>query len=304
MTLQTVSLKKMQENNGVFILLYGVPGSGKTASIRGFPKENTAIICSEAQGLVTLSKFGWEGAKVLCPRTFDEFSRGIEECLGDNSINHIVVDTLSQMYDLFMKAYVESSGKSVSSIGIDAYRVCGLQFQKMFRRILDALPMGKDVIGMVHLKYREEVDGDTKKNIREPDLPGALPQFVSRTASLVLRADKVKAGKDIKYVLCSDATEGSYAKDVWGVMTDSVKDNDLWSLLKTIRSQIPVCKQNGNTEGISSYADLLRLGIKHKVSKTDVDALLSSLEVDARSTSPDKWVAVYAAFKSKYVAEF
>jgi hypothetical protein len=56
--------------------------------------------------------------------------------------------------------------------------------------------------------------------------------------------------------------------------------------------------------GISSYADLLRLGIKHKVSKTDIDALISSLEVDARSTSPDKWAAVLAAFQSKYVAGF
>lgn len=269
-------LADVSAKNGVFILIYGQPGGGKTASIRGFPKDRTAIICSEPQGLVTLERMGWKDAKVILPKTFDEFVSAVEECLADGTIDYIFADTLSQSYDGLMKSYTE--GKDLSKIGIDAYRYCGLQFQRIFRRLLDGLAMGKTIIATVHLKYREEREGDSIKNIREPDLPGQLPQFVGRIASLVLRADHVKAGKDVKYILMRDDGEGGYGKDIWNVMGDGIKENDLWAILQPVLSS-KKAQDNGANEK-ATYAKLLKIANSYNVRKPEVDAFLRRISFD------------------------
>jgi energy-coupling factor transporter ATP-binding protein EcfA2 len=303
MAIKAVSLRQIQHNNGVFVLIYGKSGSGKTSCIRNFPMTNTVIISSEPQGLTSLVNFGWKDAKVICPTTSDGFSLAVEEAIADSSIKHIVLDSLSQYSEQLTKEYIEKSGKSVQSIGIALYRVVNLQFQKMVRRLLDALPMGKDVIGLIHMNLREESVGEERRVSREIALSGQLPAWVCRLASLVARAEKVKAGKEFKYMLIADGADGNDGKDLFGVAPNPI-ENDLWAAMVKIRAKQPVEEAKAEEAGISSYADLLRLGIKHKVSKTDIDALISSLEVDARSTSPDKWAAVYAAFNSKYVANF
>jgi hypothetical protein len=301
--IKSVSLRAIQFNNGVFVLIYGKSGSGKTSCIRNFPRDRTVIISSEPQGLTSLVNFGWIDAKVLCPTTSDGFSLAMEEAIADPSIKHIVLDSLSQYSEMLTKEYIEKSGKSVQSIGLDLYRVVNLQFQKMVRRLLDALPMGKDVIGLIHMNLREESVGEERRVSREIALSGQLPAWVCRLASLVARTEKVKAGKEYRYMMIADGSDGNDGKDLFGVAPAPI-DNDLWAAMVKIRAKQPVEEAKAEEAGISSYADLLRLGIKHKVSKTDIDALLSSLEVDARSTSPDKWAVVVAAFKSKYVAEF
>ncbi len=273
--IKPIALADVGAKNGIFVLIYGVAGAGKSASIRGFPQDRTAIVCSEPQGLATLARMGWKDAKVICPRTFDEFVAAGEECLADNSIDHIVIDSASMIYDLFWKSYTE--GKEIRAIGLDAYRFCGLQFQRIFRRLLDALPMGKNLIAMVHLKYREERDGENSRNIREPDLPGQLPQFVARTASLVLRADRIKVGKEIKYVLACDGTEGSYAKDVLGLMGDSIKENDLWAILQPVLAAKKPANGNGDPP---TYAKLLKLANAYSVRKPEVDAFLRRINFD------------------------
>lgn len=300
----SVKLKTIQSDNGVFVLVFGGSGYGKTSSIRSFPKDKTIIICSEPQGLTSLIRFGWEEARVICPTTSDAFLQAVEDAIQDESARHIVVDTLSQYYELLIKEYVECSGKSPEKIGLDMYRVSGLKFQRVCRRLLDGLAMGKDIVGLVHMNYREDVSGEDKRNIREPALPGQLPQWIARQAALVVRAEKVRQGKDIRYLLLADGTEGDYGKDLFGVM-GSLKDNDLWPIMQQIREQQPVAPVTPKTlEKVTGYGALLQLAAKAKVAKPELDNMITQMRIDIKKATPEDFERIQSAFVSKYNPPF
>lgn len=232
-----IKLDSLMNETGILSVIFGLPGKGKTACIRNFPKKNTAIITSEPAGLITLQKFGWNEVNAWTPNTPSEYLSAVEEVLKNPDYKHIVIDTVSMYYEHLIKNYIDTSEKDVSKMGLDIYRVCNLRFQEALRNLIASNEYGKDVICLCHLSYREYEEGESKRMHTEPALPGQIPSWLCRQASLILRADNVRMGLNTKWMLFLDSGAGSYGKDIFGVVPTGSCDNDLWQLYTAMRQR-------------------------------------------------------------------
>lgn len=230
-----MDLTKIMEKTGVTVLILGLPGKGKTSSIRNFPADKTLILSSEPTGLAPLTQWGWEKAEVIVPKGVLEWQDAVKQTY-NTAADHVVVDTLSSCHDLFLEEYINNKaaqGKAVHQLGLDMYRVANLQFQDILRHLFKLPELGKNLVLMVHLKYRQIKEGQQSK---EPSLSENLSLWLARKCGLILRAEAVKQGPKVNYFLTASGNEGDYGSDKYGV-TKEFEDNDLWAIISKISSK-------------------------------------------------------------------
>lgn len=228
-----MNLNELTKDVGVTVLIMGLPGAGKTASIRNMDKESTIILTSEPHGLQTLLQFDWGECRVMAPKTTSEWEEAIASVSVDGARN-IVVDTLSSCHDLFMEAYIDEGkkrGKRVDELGLDLYRVTNLRFQALLRVLFQIPKQGKNLIMTCHMKYRE----DNGAQMKEPALSDNLTNWICRQCTMVLRAERVELGNQTKYMLLSKGACGDYGSDKTGVVKDS-EGNDIAAILSRLPS--------------------------------------------------------------------
>jgi hypothetical protein len=304
----SVKLSSFVAQSGILSVVFGISGKGKTSCIRNFPADKTAIITSEPGGLQSLVKFGWDNAKVWCPTCPADYLKAVEEILQDKTIDHIVLDTASQYYEQLIKNYIDNFDKDLSKLGMDLYRVSNLKFQEMFRTLFAATELGKDVVCLVHLTYREHEENEQKKVYKEPALPGQLPGWISRQAALVLRCENVKMGTDVKYFFTVDCGDGAYGKDLYSVVNGS-RDNDLWALYQKIKkvnqpnvvAETPVTKERDAAQLV--YKEMVGWGMDNGVNSKLINEFITQQGLSVKTSAYDSLIACFRKLKEKFELE-
>jgi hypothetical protein len=236
-----MNLQELIDNRGITILIIGLAGSGKTASIRNLDPQRTLILTSEPWGLETLlqkdlTKQDWKNVRVLNPTTKQEWEKAVKNTALEPDVDTIVVDTLSSWHDMFMEAYInnqKSKGKEVNQLGLDLYRVANLQLQDIMRNLLHLPDEGKNLIMMCHMKYRTD---ENSRQMKEPALSDNLTSWICRQCSVVLRAERLQMGRKTEYRLIKAGAAGDFGSDKTGAVGDT-EPNDLKLLLSKILSQ-------------------------------------------------------------------
>lgn len=224
-------------------MILGLPGAGKTASLRNLPPEHTAVISGEPQQLRTLMNFGWTRAKVLTPFTPAEWPPAIDKAAADPGIKHVVVDTITSCHDLFLEAYIadkRKEGTEVDKLGLDMYRVANLKFQEVCRKLFKLPQKGINLILCCHLKYRTD---QNNRQMQEPALSDNLTTWIARQCSIILRAERTTLGRETKYYLKKRGASGDFGSDKTGTVED-VEPNDIARILKRVEEATPPLEES------------------------------------------------------------
>lgn len=227
-----MNLQEITNGVGTTALILGLPGAGKTSSIRNMSPESTIILTSEPHGLRTLLQYGWGECRVYDPSTPSEWEDAVLKAQQEDA-SDVVIDTLSSCHDLFLQDYIDQAkkqGKRVDQLGLDMYRVANLRFQEILRKLFETPLQGKNLIMTCHLKYRE----DNGTQLKEPALSDNLTNWIARQCSMILRAEKVELGNKTKYKLLSKGACGDYGSDKTGVVKD-IEENDIQAILSRLK---------------------------------------------------------------------
>jgi hypothetical protein len=230
-----MNLTELTSNVGTNILIIGLPGAGKTASLRNLDPATTLIVTSEPLGLETLRKWGWDEARVLAPETRDDWQTVVPAIEAEEGVKTVVVDTLSSCHDMFMETFIDikrRAGTSVEQLGQDLYRVANLQFQEVLRGILKLHLAGVDLVMLCHMKYR--VAGD--KQWKVPSLSENLTNWICRLCSIVLRCENYSQGTTELWRFHKGGSSGDFGTDKIGVCENS-EPNDIAAILKRVHDK-------------------------------------------------------------------
>ncbi len=176
---------------GILSLTYGRSGSGKSYCWGKLDPTKGVAILSEKNSLRTLQRANpkqWGEFEVACPTSAGDFEKAVDVAVANNG-EWIVVDTVTSYYDMIWQEYLEKNELPADYVEYAIYRYCLHVFEGMLLRLLKAADMGCHVFLISHQKWLKE--GDDKRSISwsAPDLPGVLPERISRRLDVVCRAD-------------------------------------------------------------------------------------------------------------------
>jgi len=176
---------------GILSLVYGRSGSGKSYCWGNLNPDTGVAILSEKNSIRTLQRANpenWGEFEVAYPTTPGDFEAAVDAAVARKG-EWIVIDTVTSYYDLIWQAYLAKNELPSDFVEYAIYRHCLHVFEGMLLRVIRAADAGTNVFLISHQKWLKE--GDDKKSISwsAPDLPGVLPERVSRRLDVVCRAD-------------------------------------------------------------------------------------------------------------------
>lgn len=152
----------------VVILLYGVPGSGKS-SIASTANNPLLIDCDRGADRAVLRP------DVLTCSSWEDIKGEINTM---KEYNTIIIDTAKACLDDFMMAWAIRTDDASKRNALKAYGLIGKEFSQF---VADLRAMGKDLIIIAHAK--EDKDGDDR--IFYPDVTGQSRDLVQRIADQI-----------------------------------------------------------------------------------------------------------------------
>lgn len=152
----------------VVILLYGVPGCGKS-SIASTSNNPLLIDCDRGADRAVLRP------DVLTCSCWEDIKNELETM---KSYNTIIIDTAKACLDDFMMAWAIRTDDAAKRNALKAYGLIGKEFSQF---VADLRAMGKDLIIIAHAK--EDKDGDDR--IFYPDVTGQSRDLVQRIADQI-----------------------------------------------------------------------------------------------------------------------
>jgi hypothetical protein len=205
------------------ILVYGLPGSGKTKFVSTAPDVGVAA-CETGlgKGLATVLKAGLDYVDPVTYQEFDQICSG----LVFKDKKSIALDSLSDMTSTFIKDYAlsfprakgETLKRKAGVPELDDYGVMGEVTRRLVRKLIDS---GKHVIATATLKI-DKPDADTGQGqyLVCPNLPGAMSVGSTAMFDLVLcfrTRSKLRDKNDAKsryteHYITAKGNEGLLAK--------------------------------------------------------------------------------------------
>ena len=203
----------------VVILLYGVPGCGKT-SIASTANNPLLIDCDRGADRAVARP------DVLTCSSWEDITGELETMKGYNTI---IIDTAKAALDDFMMAWAIRIDDAAKRNPLKAYGLIGKEFSQF---VANLRAMGKDLIIVAHAK--EDKDGDDR--IFYPDVTGQSRDLVQRIAdqigflayggdnSRVLHFQKnhrivAKDTARLGDIIIPDASDPSYATAMANIIT-------------------------------------------------------------------------------------
>lgn len=152
----------------VVILLYGVPGCGKT-SIASTANNPLLIDCDRGADRAVARP------DVLTCSSWEDITSELETMKGYNTI---IIDTAKAALDDFMMAWAIKTDDAAKRNALKAYGLIGKEFSQF---VANLRAIGKDLIIIAHAK--EDKDGDDR--IFYPDVTGQSRDLVQRIADQI-----------------------------------------------------------------------------------------------------------------------
>ena len=211
--------------SGIKMLVYGVPGAGKTllATTTG---EKTLLISAEA-GLLSIM-----GTKanidVVEVHTFDQLGAIFQHLQGGTDYKWVILDSISEIAEVVLAEEMKASKHALKAYGEMATKV--INMVRAFRDL-----SGYDV---VFTAKQDKSTDDSNRLTYGPSTPGAktaaaLPYYVDLVAALILSKDR--EGNINHWLQCHG--DGTYiAKDRSGRL-DAYEEPNLQAVKKKILGQ-------------------------------------------------------------------
>jgi len=217
-------IRDILRNRGIGILLYGPPGSGKTAALAGLAKRGPGkIFTCEGNGLRSLLNMGVEDVDFQIITSAQEWNVAVGEYLNKAPADHtwVAFDTVTSYYDLLWQDYFKTEKVDPKAIGFQIYNYCKAMFEAFYQKCVDLVDAGKVVILLCHQQLDCEEGVGKKESWAAPDLPGKLPDRLMRRLDLVLQARSINVGGKRSFRLLLPFGR-DYGKDLFNCMSDPI----------------------------------------------------------------------------------
>ena len=167
------------------ILLYGYSGSGKSYSLRNLDVEKTAYI--NAEGKPLLIKKAKDLAAYYKPTTIAELQNAISECVKNENVEFVVVDSISMIADKIMyPEFIENAPLTKSG---QPDKMTGWQnYKTFFNQMITFCKASKKSFVFTALAMENNDEQDKFEKIVVPKIQGSLKDSVSSEFTTVLYA--------------------------------------------------------------------------------------------------------------------
>lgn len=167
-----IKFLEAEQETKVFGLIAGRSGVGKTSLAAQFPKKETVIISLE-KGLLSIKGSGFAAVEIT---SYDQLIDTIKEINHTDWINYVVIDSLSEIYDLLKKECKDKFTASQNYAKNDHLK------QQLFHSIRCAKFLTKTVYFICHTK--DEKDGiETVENLA---FDGKMPEDLKKQFDLIV----------------------------------------------------------------------------------------------------------------------
>lgn len=272
----------LEQQLGLLALVYGRSGSGKTASWGHLPPDKGVVLLSEPNGVRTIKR--------MFPESYQNFSIEVPERSAD-FVNHVkrlihtevgwvVIDTVTAYYAKIWDEFLDEKGLAPSEVKYANYAHCLHWFNNFMIRLTDLANSGTAVFLTCHEKWHKEGDDDHAIRWVTPDLPGQLPELVSRRLDVLCRSELVKLGSDVRYRLSLPVGRNA-GKDLLGVFDNGPIANDLSSFFHLLGGGVgKAISESATQSSIATKTPPPPTSPKNRVPKAQLQ-LLQSYMVNA-----------------------
>jgi len=184
-------MKLSEIQTGHFVIIYGPPGAGKTASLRSLVKAKPegVVVTTEPGGLAVLRKWGIEEVEVITAENPQELADALKALEGKP---WVALDSLTQAYDdlfdeLVRETAIVEGRFDPSLVNWNQYRLANRWLSLLVENLVRLTRNGTHVVVIAH-EARELVDsGGANRHFTKPDLPGKSPELLLRKAACCVR---------------------------------------------------------------------------------------------------------------------
>jgi phage nucleotide-binding protein len=226
---------------GLFLLIHGRSGAGKTSLARTIPQEDhgkTLVISAEA-GLLPLRNIAMDMVEI---NTFEEMTEVFKLLKGESKYNWCVIDSLTEVAEKCLIGESQKGGRQIKP-GWDEYYWFTQRVEKMIKSFRDL--RGVHVV----MTALSSPDTEDEKGKLMPVIPARkLRSVLAQYFDEVLYLNVDRNGKRSFITDCSDIIE---AKDRSGSLGNPELPD-----LSVIVSKILKAEPNGGTEFRSEAADM------------------------------------------------